>query len=375
LRTCHAAAEAELRGAFEAASGDAAVRLARGLAAIAPALAVELLGPRLAAASKEHRSGYRDALSRAARHPEAEPGLRRLLGIDGLGVVAEIELLRALGEGVVQLRPEASRAFGRAAAAAHSFDQRFLLLRPAGHLAPVDAAAAAFVRGALSDPDVYLRSTAARLAPNLPALHAALIAATRDEGVRVREASALRLGELAVPSAAPALVERLGDDPWPLVRAAAARSLTTARPAAAVDDALAVALRDASPNVRSLALKALGQRGVRSALPAIQERFTARDEDPAVRGAAARALATLCDRTLLEELTQAAWKMSADRPSPPDMLVGAAALAALGRLAPPDLERRLTPVANVKDQPLLEHWVAIARKTPHRCGASTSAAR
>ena len=41
----------------------------------------------------------------------------------------------------------------------------------------------------------------------------------RAEGVRVREASALRLGELSVQASVPALVERLREDRWPLVRA------------------------------------------------------------------------------------------------------------------------------------------------------------
>ena len=123
----------------------------------------------------------------------------------------------------------------------------------------------------MSDSDPYLRAAAARLAPDVPALHAPLVSATRDEGVRVREASALRLGELSVPASAPALVERLREDPWPLVRAAAARSLVTLPPSGAVDKALAASLRDESPRVRGLSLRALGQRGARSSRhPAIK---------------------------------------------------------------------------------------------------------
>lgn len=369
LRTCAGAAREELRRGFEASSGAAAIRLANGVASIDPALAVELLGPRLAVAAVEHRAGYRDALSRASRHADAAPGLRRLLALNGLGVAAELELLRALGDRVLSFQPEASLAFGRAAAASRSFEQRFLLLGPAARLAGADAGATAFVKRALSDPDPYLRATAARLAPDVPALYAPLVSATRDEGVRVREASALRLGELSVQASAPALVERLREDPWPLVRAAAARSLVTAPPAVAVDKALAAALRDESPRVRSLSLRALGQRGARSELPAIEERFRDRDEEPEVRGAAARALGELCDMSVLEELTEAALRLLLDRPSPAVISLGNAALGALGRLDPPDLERRLAPLVAAKGRPEIEFLVNRAPDSKKRCAA------
>lgn len=371
LRACAGAAREELRRAFEASSGEAAVRLAHALASIDPALAVDLLGPRLAVAAAEHRSGYRDALSRASRHADAAPGLRRLLALNGLGVSSEIELLRALGERVLSFQPEASLAFGRAASASRSFEQRFLLLGPAARLAVTDAAAAAFVKRALSDPDPHLRAAAARLAPDVPALHAPLVSATRDEGVRVREASALRLGELSVRASTPALVERLREDPWPLVRAAAARSLVTAPPAAAVDDALAAALRDESARVRGLSLRALGQRGAQSELPAIEERFRDTEEEPEVRGAAARALGELCDLSVLDELTRAALRLLVDRPSPADVSLGNAALSALGRLAPADLERRLAPLVAAKGRPDVELLVNRAgqkRCEPRRSG-------
>ncbi len=370
LRSCGEPAWGELRRAFEPSSGAAGVRLAQALAAVAPVLAVDLLGPRLEAADPEHRPEYRDALSRAARQPEADAGLRRLLGSSGLGVAAQVEVLRALGEELPRFQPEAARSFAQAAAAARTFEQRFRLLEPATGLAPHDSVAAAFVRQALTDPDPYLRYGAARSAPDLPALRAALLAATRDPGVRVREASALRLGELSVPGAAPALVERLSEDAWPRVRAAAARSLASVGPSSSVDAALGEALSDESPGVRSLGLRALGQRGARSQQPAIVARFRDPDEAAPVRAAAARALADLCDPSLLDELTEAAWKMLAERPSPDDVAVGSAAVAALGRLAPADLEQRLAPLARAKAHPSLERMLSSARQAPNRCAAS-----
>ena len=372
LRNCGEPAWGELRRAFEASSGATGVRLAEALAVVAPVLAVDLLGPRLEAAEPVHRSEYRDALSRAARQPEAKTGLRRLLGSSGLGVAAEVEVLRALGDALPAFQPEASASFARVAAAARTFEQRFRLLEPAARLAPLDSVAADFVQQALTDPDPYLRYGAARSTPDLPALRAPLLAATRDPGVRVREASALRLGELSLPGAAPVLVGLLSEDAWPRVRAAAARSLASVGPSLPVDAALGEALSDESPSVRSLGLRALGQRGARSQQPAIVARFRDPDEAAPVRAAAARALADLCDPSLLDELTQAAWKMLAERPSPDDVLVGSAAVAALGRLAPADLEQRLAPLGRAQAHPSLERLLRSARQVPNRCTASAA---
>ncbi len=370
LRSCGSAGAAHLRRAFELVSGEAGVRLAKEIAVISPALAVELLGPRLAVAAPEQRAGYRDALGRAARDPEAEAGLRRLLGGSGLGVAAEVEVLRAIGDRLPRFQPQASLTLARAIAAARSFPQRFLLLAPASRLAPTDVAAAEFSRAALADPDPYLRAAGARLAPDLPSLRAPLLAATRDSGVRVREASVARLGELSVPGAAPALVARLDEDAWPLVRTVAARSLASVGPSVEVDAALAVTLRDEAPGVRVAGLRALGQRGARAHVPAIVARFRDEAEAPEVRAAAIRALAALCDTSQLEELTRAAWKLVAERPSPPDVALGGAALAALGRLHPPDLDRRLAPLDRDDTHPNLKQMLTAARHFPERCAAS-----
>lgn len=373
LRACGTRAHAELRRAFEQSSGQAAgVALAQGLATIAPALAVELIGARLAAVAAEQRAGYREALSRAANFSEAEPGLRRLLGGSGLGVAAEMEVVRALGELLPKYQPDASRVFAKAAAAARTFPLRYLLLGPAARLAPKDPIAVAFFLQALGDSDPYLRGAAARTTPDLPPLHAPLLVALRDPEARVREASASRLGELGLMASAPTLIERLSGDAWPFVRVAAARSLALLGASPPIDTALAAALTDPSTEVRVLSLRALGRRGARQQIAAIRKRFQDPKEEAPVRAAAVRALGDLCDAALLDELTKSAWSMLADRPSPDDVSVGSAAVAALGRLAPADLERRLAPLAAKKDQPLLEHMLHAALHSTQRCTAPAS---
>lgn len=369
LRACGSAAEPALRAAFERGSGEAGVQLGRELARIAPALAVQLIGPRLAAAPSEQRAGYRDALSLAARQTAAEPELRRLLETPALGSAADVEVLRALGEQLPSLLPQASLALGRALVAARSFEQRYLLLVPASRLAASDAGAAAFVEAALVDADPYLRGAAARQSPHLPRLEARLLEASRDPGVRVREAATLRLGELALPSAAPLLIERLQVDRWPLVRNAAARSLATLGPAPAVDAALVAALEDAAPDVRAEVLRGLGERSARSAVPEITARLRDEEEVPAVRAAAASALGRMCDTSQLDELTRLSLALLAERPAPDAVSIGSAALNALGRLAPADLEQRLAPFDRVTAKPALTALVKAARGTPERCAA------
>lgn len=90
-----------------------------------------------------------------------------------------------------------------------------------------------------------------------------------------------------------------------------------------------------------------------------------------MRGAAARALGELCDLSVLDELTRAALRLLVDRPSPADVSLGNAALSALGRLAPADLERRLAPLVAAKGRPDVELLVNRAgqkRCEPRRSG-------
>ncbi|HEU4583487.1 MAG TPA: HEAT repeat domain-containing protein [Polyangiaceae bacterium] len=364
LQGCSGELDEPLRQAFDRSSGQGGVRLAAALAELSPALAVELLGPRLTAAPREQRPQYRAALQAAAQHPAAGPGIRKLLAENSLGVSSDIELLRSLAGLLPRWLPESAQVFERAATQARSFEQRYLLLRPAAALASRDARARAFLEGALRDGDPYLRLAAAR---NLPGeLSPALVATTRDPEVRVREAGVARLGELRPAAALAPLRERLADDPWPLVRAASARALAGLGPSAEIDGALAARLEDPSELVRSAALRALGQRGAQPFLPAIRERFADAEESGGVRASAAQALAQLCDRGSLDAFTLAARDLLGSR-STDAALVGTASIAALGRLHPADLQQRLEPLARASNQPALRALVLAALEATDRC--------
>jgi len=125
--------------------------------------------------------------------------------------------------------------------------------------------------------------------------------------------------------------------------------------------------------VRAAALRSLGQRGAQAFLPAIRELFGDHEQSGAVREAAVRALAQLCDRGSLEALTQSAQQLLGERRSPDEALVSTASVAALGRLHPADLAQRLEPLARVPGQPALGALVMAALQTSERCPLSADA--
>jgi HEAT repeat protein len=178
-------------------------------------------------------------------------------------------------------------------------------------------------------------------------LSSKLLAALRDDAMRVRLAALRRLPEDArLAQAGRALVlERLQSDSWPVVREAAALALIGVSASERVDSALADALADEAPMVRRRAAMALGRRGASAHAEAIARRFDDVDEPSSVRAAAALALGELCDDRRLDELTLAVRQLAAARPGPDRVVVGRAALQSLARLAPPDLDQRLAALA------------------------------
>jgi len=166
--------------------------------------------------------------------------------------------------------------------------------------------------------------------------------ALSDSDMRVREA-AVR-ASAGLPSAVPALSERLAKDPWPLVRMAAADALAAAKGLATAASALSRAIGDESPHVRAHVIAALGAHQSSSELEKIRARLLDEDEYPMVRAAAAQALAALCDTGSLDTLTAYARKLADPMANAQEHLVGAAALLALGEMHPADLTKRLEPL-------------------------------
>jgi hypothetical protein len=86
-----------------------------------------------------------------------------------------------------------------------------------------------------------------------------------------------------------------------------------------------------------------------------------------VRASAAQALAALCDQGSLQALTEAASRLLGERPSADEMLVGTAAVTALGQLRPADLARRLEPLSRARNKPVLGQLATAAQQLPSRC--------
>ncbi len=91
-----------------------------------------------------------------------------------------------------------------------------------------------------------------------------------------------------------------------------------------------------------------------------------------MRGAAAQALAALCDHGSLQALTEAVSRLLAERPSADDLLVGTAAVTALGQLGPADLAQRLQPLLGARNRPVLGQLATAALQLPSRCHAPAS---
>lgn len=344
--------------------------MAAELALVAPARAVSAIVPRLSERPVERRRLLRVALARAVQSGQAEAAVREQLRNAELPAVALLDLLRALGD-EISAYPEAGPAVARLAADP-AFRTRFLLLEPAARLAASDPGARRFVEDTLArDDNPLLRAQAARVLRAAAPFQRALVAAVADPEMRVREAAVEKVKELGAGFAAPAVEARLLGDPWPLVRAASAEAIAALGPSSQLDAALVEALEDDSALVRAPAVRALGARGARHHAEAIRDLLTDRDESVPVRAAAASALGTLCDGESLDALTEYARKLQDPylgelRP------VASAALHALGRLHPADLQSRIAPLLDRRLPTTVQQAAQAALRAQPSCGRRVS---
>ncbi len=315
---------------------------AQELASVAPLTAVEHLAPFLGQADAPSRASIRASLARASRHEAGQHALARLLTEAPPGT--SLDLLRAVQNSFAQMPHAAATAFARIAGSQNDDRTRFLLCEPAAQLATLghDPAASYLQERILRDPSPMVRWHAVQLSAPVQVLRPSIAYALEDANMRVRAAAALALRSDA--SAEPYLVRRLLIDDWPLVRAEAARALAHGGSSTAADDALAGALADPSPTVRAAALMALGERGAVAHASDVRSRAEDSAEPVAVRLQAVRALGRMCDREAVPTLTVFA-RRSADASSPEAASgLGRAAIVALGRLHPTDLQARLAPL-------------------------------
>jgi hypothetical protein len=342
--------------------------IAAVLADAAPARAVPAIVALLNVEDPERRRKLRTALARATRSARAERAVRQLLADERVPITARLDLLRALGSRASKFTPQAARALERlAASGARTFRIRYLLLEPAAALAPASATAKNFLSNAITaDHSEHVRAQAARVVDRPSLFRNELLKALEDPGVRVREAAVVSLN--SGQFGAGALLERLQEDKWPLVRSAAATSLSAVGPNAKVDEGYCTAIeKDAAPMVRSAALRAVGSRGTTRCLKTVRERLEDTEETPEVRVAAADSLGLLCDAGSVSVLTRYAERAS-DRMLEPTMRrISMASIRALGRIHPADLPKRLGKLRHQKTPPPVLQEIDRALGMPARC--------
>jgi hypothetical protein len=375
LRRCGRKSAPHLVATLRVARPRARPLLSNELGLVAPDLAVAEIAPFLADQAPQRRRLLRIALARAASDESADAAVRKVLIDPALDPRARLDVLRALGESAEHYMPEAQACFHNLAEQ-KDFRTRYLLLHPAAALARRDDFARGYLAQAvLSDRDQHIRAAAAQAAQNLGLLKSELSKALSDSAVRVRRAAVVGLGEQREDAAGAALARRLDEDPWPMVRSAAADALGKLGQSTTLDDALGRGLEDDAPSVRSAALLAVGQRRVTRLADDVRDVLESSDELPGVRRAAASTAARLCDAKAVDILTELALKRNDPLQDPTQRSLSLAALSALAELGPTDLRRRVAPLMSQESAPGARQAAARALATKPRCGATLAGAK
>jgi HEAT repeat protein len=379
LRRCGAAAGSALEAALaKADKTDKKLMplLVGELTMTDPARAVRAFLPLMDEKTVARRRLLRTALAQAARSEGASGAVRAALADPGTPAPALIDLLRALGDRAAHYQPEAGRALARLSQGTPAFRARYLLLGPTSVLSAVSPEADATFRKSLSvDPDAHVRAAALALVREPAKYQAELLKGLGDPHVRVRESSARALASPKAGFAGAALSERLGEDSWPLVRAAAADALSQLAPSGELDDSLSEALSDDSALVRARTIRALAERRASGVADRVRDRLIDDEEWPEVRAEAARALGTLCDAESADILAAFAKKLADPMASPEAQLIATGAVMSLGRLARPDLASVLSPLTGKKAPPQARRAAKTALSTRQTCRAESAKKR
>lgn len=316
------------------------------LATVAPSLAIEPLADQMGKGAPETRRAVRGAFARAAAVATRDK-LLALIAKREMAVPARLDLLRAAGAKLPELRPEADVAIMDLLRASPDMPTRYLLAQPLAHLARApDATSGELTRLAelaRRDPEWAVRAHAVELSAGVGPLASTVIAAAADPEPRVREAALKAIGVTGLPNGVPAAAHALAKDEWTFVRMAAAEALGALPQGLPAMNALVAGLSDASPKVRWASIAALGKQHATGQAARVRERLDDTREDPEVRAIAARTLGSMCMQNAADRLT----KLAHNSRSPVDEAddrIGIAAIEALGALHPSDLEARLAPL-------------------------------
>lgn len=343
------------------------------LATVAPNVALEPVADQLGKGTAETRRALRSAFARASASSSRDRLLAMVMRQD-LGKEARLDLLRAMGPKVVELRPEADAVLAEILRGTPPMATRYLALSPLAQLARAnDATPGALTRlaeMARRDPEWPVRARAVELAAGIAALVPTIIEAVDDPAPRVREAALHTIASAKLGSAVSRAGRALGEDPWTFVRVSAADALGSIAhdPAAqiAAQASLVSALEDGNPKVRLAAIGALGKLRATSQASKIKDRLDDTKEDVEVRALAARTLGLLCVQSAADRLTKLA--LLARQPvDAADDQIGTAAIDALAHLHPADIEKRLAPLREKGVRPPVKRAAERAIAEPGTC--------
>lgn len=351
LDACGAAAAPAIAATWSKGPDAAREILAERWAKLDPKSALPAILEQVRTAPATRRHTFRTALARAPRTDAGREAIGAWLRSPAAEPAAPtendavIELARAIAEApeLAPLVPALSKALLAHAAESRPFAARWLAARPIAALAARgDGASLAWIRALHKSPDRYLRARAVEVSGELDALRPEVVAAIKDADPRVRKAAVVALRQGAGPSGATSLlIGLLHDDAWTFVRVSAAETLGEAKGGGDVDVALGEATKDDLPAVRGAAVRALVARGARSQLPAIRKRAFDPRELVDVRADAIAALGKLCDKASVDDLFDLVRRGSS---SDGAHQLALAAIDALGELHPPDLAQRLSAI-------------------------------
>jgi hypothetical protein len=339
------------------------------LATVAPSLAVEPLAEQMGKGAPETRRAVRGAFARAAAGATRDR-LLVLVGKREMAVAARLDLLRAMGPKLPELRPEADVALADLLRGSPDLPTRYLLAQPLAHLARAPEGTSGelsrLAELARHDPEWAVRARAVELSAGIAPLASTLVAAASDPEPRVREAALKAIAASSLGAGAPAAAQALAKDDWTFVRMAAADALGALPPDNASTNALVAGLSDASPKVRWSAVSALGKQRATAQAPRVRERLDDTKEDPEVRALAARTLGSMCVQNAADRLTKLA-HLSRAPVDEADERIGVAAIEALGALHPPDLEARLKPLRGKEVRTPVRRAAERAMTEPSSC--------
>lgn len=261
-----------------------------------------------------------------------------------------VDLLRVLPLGEAGLRAETARLVTAALPAAAAFESRYHLVLRAGALlaAGETAPAGALLTAAREAPEPELRVEATRALGEAPA-SVELTALLADAWPGVREAAATAIGRRAVEAELRALAASFAEEPWPLVRAAAADAFLRVATWQG-DDVAQRLLADPSELVRERAIVALDARGDEPSQRMLAEAVERHTERLELRQRALASLARQCWpelKPLIIRVVEHSVRAEARRG---DQALALDAIRMLGTAGPPNVRSLLEEI--VREAPV-----------------------